>query len=162
MPDTKLTCVVCGSSHVTESEETSTFDYGFPRSVPLTVTQPVMRCGECQEAWTDYRGEEAREAVIERYRFIFTRVQRPLDSLVIPTVHLNGTGKEGLVNQLMEAAFAVRNASEALAKARPHGRDYYVQADPDALRKATDQHEDRMHKLRQVYDELEHIAVKIV
>lgn len=156
------TCPNCGSDHVTESNETSTFDYGVPTSVPLTVTQPVMRCGECQEAWTDYRGEDAREAVIAQYRRVFSREPTPMNSLIIPTVHLNGTGKEELINQLMEAGFAVRKASEALAKARPHGRDYYVQADPDALTKAIDQHDDRMRKLRQVYDELEHIAVKLV
>ena len=61
-------CPNCQSSAVTEAIVTSTFDYGCkPHPViKVSVTEPVMACGDCGEEWTDYRGEEARsEAVIK-------------------------------------------------------------------------------------------------
>src|SRR5581483_5107597 len=64
-------CPSCESSAVTEASVTETFEYGCPESVPLTVTQPVMTCNKCQESWTDYRGEQAREAAVERYKRVF-------------------------------------------------------------------------------------------
>lgn len=79
----------------------------------------------------------------------------------VPTVHLNGTSKAELVKQLRDAAKAIRAAKDALALAAPHGRDYYVQADPDALGNATRQYEARQAKLTDVHIELIDIATEI-
>lgn len=64
-------CFGCEGTDVTEQEETETFPYGVPESVEIQVTQIVIRCKACGEAWTDWRGEEAREAAVEKYRRVF-------------------------------------------------------------------------------------------
>lgn len=43
----------------------------------------------------------------------------------IPTVHMNGTSPEDLLEQLVRAHQAVAGALEALDAASPNGRDYY-------------------------------------
>ena len=81
--------------------------------------------------------------------------------LIIPTIHLNGTSREELLSQLQAAARATADACLKLADAAPHPRDYYVQYDTEAYTKARAQHEARLEKLRQIYNELESIAIKI-
>lgn len=44
--------------------EVSSIPYGVGTPVNIPVTQPVMRCLDCGEAWTDWRGEEARDAAV--------------------------------------------------------------------------------------------------
>jgi hypothetical protein len=74
-------------------------------------------------------------------------------TLSIPTVHGNGTGGPQLIAQLRDARTAVKAALEALANARPHGRDYYTQG-PDAFAKARDEHTAREAALQTVEKEL--------
>lgn len=70
-----------------------------------------------------------------------------------PTIHLNGTSRNALADQLRDAAYALADAIGALAKAAPHGRDYYVQG-AEAINEAIDEHNARLEKLRSVYAEL--------
>jgi hypothetical protein len=74
--------------------------------------------------------------------------------LIIPTVHLNGTSKDELLEQIEEAYAAIGTAVKALAKMGPNGRDYYVQKD-NPIYQAQDQHSARMKKLLDVQRELE-------
>jgi hypothetical protein len=53
----------------------------------------------------------------------------------IPTVHLNGTSKAELIQQVSDAAAALDEALSWLRGAYPHGRDYYPQGE-HALREA--------------------------
>jgi ferredoxin-NADP reductase len=80
--------------------------------------------------------------------------------LAIPTIHLNGTSREMLSDQLCEAYSAVRIAGDTLAKAAPNGRDYYPQG-PEAFEQAVREHYARMAKLRDVMKEIETIAEAI-
>lgn len=80
----------------------------------------------------------------------------------IPTVHLNGTSKDALVEQLRHAVEAVNRAIDAVSSAAPHGRDYYVQADKDAFTIAARQHAARVVKLSEVAKELETIAIGVL
>lgn len=66
-----MTCIYCKSTNVVERTETETFLYGAPESVPIQCTVIVLRCNECDEEWTDYRGDEARDAAVEKYRRVF-------------------------------------------------------------------------------------------
>jgi hypothetical protein len=77
--------------------------------------------------------------------------------LVLPTIHLNGTSKEVLFEDLSNALYAVTLAMEAVQATAPHGRDYYTQSG-NALQQALAQHASRLHSLQTVYDELEAIA----
>jgi len=83
------------------------------------------------------------------------------DKPVVPTVHLNGTDKQDLLNQLQEAIGSVEDAGKSLAKASPHLRDYYTQPKGEWNR-AQDQHEARIVKLREIVKELETIAEGVI
>jgi hypothetical protein len=80
--------------------------------------------------------------------------------MMTPTVHLNGTSREELMNQLLEAIRAIDNARNALARARPHDRDYYPQGDR-AIGEALLEHTARMRSLCQVAEQLEWIAMAV-
>jgi len=80
--------------------------------------------------------------------------------LAVPMVHSNGTGKEGLVDQVMEAIDAARILIEALAKMAPHGRDYCL-IKGDVLSVARSQHAARVDKVRSVSVELQTLAIEI-
>lgn len=78
----------------------------------------------------------------------------PTKKLVVPTIHLNGSNKQRLLDALQQAATVVAAARESLKGAAPHGRDYYVQKDERAFVKANTQAIDRMMALEDVENEL--------
>ena len=70
--------------------------------------------------------------------------------LVVPTIHLNGSGKANLLEALQTAAEAVHAARDAISETCPHGRDYYVQDDPKALNKACLQYTNQVMALEDI------------
>jgi len=82
-------------------------------------------------------------------------------NLIVPCVHMNGTSKPDLENQLEEAYLAIGNAIDALKKAAPNARDYYVY-DSGAYEEAREQHFARMEKLYRVQNELGTIHLAIL
>lgn len=77
---------------------------------------------------------------------------------MIPTVHLNGTSKQSLLDGWEEAYTALTLALDKLAQAAPNGRDYYPQdvaGQRPALYKAQDEHRARMQKVQSVMDDLQ-------
>jgi hypothetical protein len=80
--------------------------------------------------------------------------------MMVPTIHLNGTSKDELVSQLIDAHKAIVEAMEALMKASPNARDYYPQG-PDAIKTAFEEHRARVAKLHSVCDELFMISESI-
>lgn len=74
-------------------------------------------------------------------------------TLVVPTVHLNGTGAKGLLEQYRDAFSAVQTAIRALTDSAPHGRDYYIHG-MDAYQKARQEHLDRLKRLQSVAEEI--------
>lgn len=81
-------------------------------------------------------------------------------TLIKPTIHLNGTSREQLLEGYCDAIDALHAAGRKLAAAYPNGRDYYVQG-PVATTRAMSQHEARMAKLKSVIAELEEIVMHI-
>lgn len=81
--------------------------------------------------------------------------------LVAPTVHLNGTGRDDLLDALETAHEALTAAHDALRKTAPNGRDYYVQKIGN-LEKAIDEHTDRMRRIMHVEAEIAAIICAIV
>lgn len=63
-----------------------------------------------------------------------------------PTIHLNGTGGEALMSDLIETNNALRAAIAALEKMAPNGRDYYPQGN-DAISEASKEHRARIDAL---------------
>ena len=78
----------------------------------------------------------------------------------VPTVHLNGTGAESLAKDNREASAAIRAAIDAVGRATPNARDYYVQesgADLEAMR----EHVSRLGRLESVLDEIDAIRMAV-
>jgi hypothetical protein len=80
--------------------------------------------------------------------------------MMIPSVHLNGTSKEELIRQLIDASEALLTATAVLSAAAPNPRDYYPQG-PDAALLAAGEHATRVMTLYRMRDELQAIAEKI-
>lgn len=80
-----------------------------------------------------------------------------MSALLRPTVHMNGTSRAELTEQLCDAMSAIRDAIKAVQNAAPNGRDYYPQG-PQAIGIATGQHTERLDKLRAVYRELNELC----
>ena len=76
--------------------------------------------------------------------------------LRIPLVHLNGTSKQALLDQIADAGCAVQAAMRKLDDACPNQRDYYPLGE-EAWREAVAQHTARLDKLSEVFGELQQI-----
>ena len=81
-------------------------------------------------------------------------------NLAVPSVHINGTSKQALLEDLTHAGHAIVQAISALQMVAPHGRDYYPQGS-DALRVATSEHLARIQKLQDILSEIAYIADKV-
>ena len=80
--------------------------------------------------------------------------------MIKPTIHLNGTSKESLLDQVTDAREALNAAIGALNNAAPNARDYYPQGD-SAFIQATLEHRNRVTKLVAVCNELSDLAEAI-
>jgi hypothetical protein len=76
--------------------------------------------------------------------------------MMIPTIHLNGTAKQDLMDALSDAYFAIGEAQRKLADTAPNGRDYYPQGG-EAIYTATEEHRARWQKLEDVRRELDEL-----
>lgn len=74
-------------------------------------------------------------------------------NVVVPIVHLNGTGKEELLRQRLVFYEALREAEKKLCDMTPNGRDYYVE--PGRMEKANAQHRQRLLTLAGLLAEIE-------
>lgn len=75
-----------------------------------------------------------------------------------PTIHLNGTGAQDLLDQYRTAMEALQAASEAHANASPNARDYYPQGG-DAYTTARREHDSRAERLEAISDEITELAI---
>lgn len=64
--DLRTTCAQCGAAGVTTTIEQQTFPYGVdgPGQVMLAATVPVRHCAVCGFDYTDFEGEDARDAAV--------------------------------------------------------------------------------------------------
>jgi hypothetical protein len=74
-----------------------------------------------------------------------------------PTIHLNGSDAESLLEGYMNALTAVQGAIDAVKETWPHARDYYVQGE-GAAHAAMHEHNNRMAILESVRGELDLLA----
>ena len=77
--------------------------------------------------------------------------------MIKPTIHLNGTAAESLLDQYVAAGQAIRKALDTLAEAEPNARDYYVQPQ-GAFLTAQSEHRQRINCLRGVLSDMEILA----
>lgn len=78
----------------------------------------------------------------------------------LPTIHLNGTSSERLIDALCDASAALDAAYVAIKQTAPNGRDYYPQG-PDALRIATEEHSARLRAVDAVKAEIDQLTCAI-
>lgn len=79
-----------------------------------------------------------------------------MTTLQLPTIHLNGTSRDGLVDPLVEAYGKLGDAYDSLKQTAPNGRDYYPQG-PAAFEAARQQHESRLRRVDELRSELEEL-----
>jgi len=80
--------------------------------------------------------------------------------MIKPTIHNNGTSRQALFDQVLNAGYKIYDALKALEAACPNGRDYYPQG-ADAINKAMAEHTVRHHKLKEVWDDMQELATHI-
>jgi hypothetical protein len=128
---------------------------GKPHYVTITgLTFYPGTLAELQRCGFEVEDRSAKDPV---YDIKWSAIKRPL---MVPTVHLNGTSRDSLLEGYKHAANAVRDAIIALDEAAPHGRDYYPQG-KGSIDQAIQEHRERMLKLADVISELEQIAQAI-
>lgn len=81
--------------------------------------------------------------------------------MMIPTVHINGTGKKNLLQELEYAVSALVEAISEVSDITVHGRDYYVQG-PEAYAQARIEMHERIAALEKVKRELEEMHGRIL
>ena len=79
----------------------------------------------------------------------------------LPIIHLNGTSREELVDQLREVSRHLRRAGDALAAATPNGRDYYP-GGPKLFQAARSEHRRRQVQLSDLKREIDTMALNIL
>jgi hypothetical protein len=77
--------------------------------------------------------------------------------MIFPTIHLNGTNPQDLLEDQLHMIDKLRDAIRAMEHNGPNGRDYYPQGS-QAFQHAVEEHEQRLLVLRNVLAELETIA----
>ena len=82
-------------------------------------------------------------------------------NLTFPIVHLNGTSGSYLKVAYEEAGYALAEALEHLRQTAPHGRDYYVSKDPEALAKATAEYTARVEKLSEMIEDMAELSAAV-
>lgn len=84
--------------------------------------------------------------------------------MILPTIHLNGSSPEALLDQNMAAGRAIQAALTALQAAAPNARDYYPQGG-DAYATELREHTDRVAALHRINEDLltlcDHLANEI-
>jgi hypothetical protein len=76
------------------------------------------------------------------------------ERLAVPTVHLNGTSRESLLDVRGAAYDAIQAAYRAVREIAPNGRDYYP-AGPVAMAAAEVAHRRRLLALHNLAEEIE-------
>lgn len=113
--------------------------------------------------WSEPTDEALKTLVIGNVRGFAALVAIKLEGerpKMIPTIHLNGTSQDALLEEVTGACQALREADRVMCNAPPNGRDYYLQG-AGALQKAVEEHQARRKKVLEVLGEMEALAEAI-
>jgi hypothetical protein len=76
------------------------------------------------------------------------------ENLVMPFVHINGTGAKSLCDQREAVWEAIEATRHAFCQMAPNARDYYPYNDPEKMEAALEQHIRRLRVLNELQDEM--------
>lgn len=79
--------------------------------------------------------------------------------VIYPIVHLNGTGKDQLIENLCKVRDMLEEAKRDLKQAAPNGRDYYTV--PGRMDLAVEQHMRRMKAIDNLVDNIDSEIIAI-
>lgn len=83
-----------------------------------------------------------------------------MSDFVLPTVHLNGTGRETLAHGYHEAYRALIKFKEAFASIEFNARDYYVQG-PGSWDRAVEQRDEQRQNIGELMQYLEKHLIEL-
>lgn len=83
-----------------------------------------------------------------------------MQDIMKPMININGTSREDLAEQRINARNAIGKAMQAFGELRPHGRDY--QGFPEQYQSDLAIHQNRMKMLNKLYNDLELEAEEIL
>jgi hypothetical protein len=81
--------------------------------------------------------------------------------MMTPTIHLNGTPADRLVEQYTDAFAKAQELLIALANIEFNARDYYINPDPNAFEQARQESSTRFVAVKTVRDEMQDFIVAI-
>ena len=72
--------------------------------------------------------------------------------MILPTIHLNGTSKQQLLDNYYAAYKSIKESMDKLCEVGFHARDYYVNEDPMAFYKAQDERKEAFDNLNKALE----------
>ena len=81
-------------------------------------------------------------------------------ALLVPTIHMNGTSRDVLIDQAVDGLNALDAALVVLRATGPNGRDFYPQG-PEAIVAAMAAHRELIERVQSAYDDLKTMAEAI-
>ena len=88
------------------------------------------------------------------------QLERKGKKMQLPTIHLNGTAAQTLIETLCEASERLEDAYSAIKQTAPNGRDYYPQG-AGAIDLATREHLARLQRIDDVKKEIDALTMAI-
>lgn len=80
--------------------------------------------------------------------------------MIVPTIHLNGTSADRLIEDLCTASNALNDAYGWIQQTAPNGRDWYPQG-PAAFEQAQAEHFARLQRIDDVKAEIDALTLAI-
>lgn len=82
-------------------------------------------------------------------------------TVIAPTLNINGTAPEQLLEGYEKAFRALREVNAAMREIAPHGRDYQTVTDSDVYEKAREEHALRIVALNKIEREIIELAMAV-
>jgi hypothetical protein len=82
-----------------------------------------------------------------------------MSDMIVPIVHLNGTGRQDLVDQAITVLEKMRDLESAMLEAGPNARDYYPV--PGLYQRALDERNGQLAALRNLVSRWSGLAMSI-
>jgi hypothetical protein len=136
----------------------------------MRLVDPLSSAVAVEDVWNGQMREIAAVEMVARDQLLVaavvkrsTEIAAPeTEALAMPTIHLNGSSAEYLLEAYNAAALALIKASDLLSATNPNARDYYLDASGKDFERAQQQHVSRLRRVVAVSNEIQQIAAHVV